>query len=66
MAFFKKKNYVEQPEGFVEKGNEEKVYRLRKELYGLKQAPRAWYGRIDGHLLSLGFEKSLLETILYV
>lgn len=35
--------YVEQPEGFVEQGQEEKVYLLKKTLYSLKQAPRAWY-----------------------
>lgn len=33
--------YVTQPEGFVIKGSESKVYKLRKALYGLKQAPRA-------------------------
>ncbi|OMO51785.1 Integrase, catalytic core [Corchorus capsularis] len=33
--------YVEQPEGFLVKGSEEKVYLLKKALYGLKQAPRA-------------------------
>jgi len=32
--------YMQQPEGFAEKGNEEMVYRLTKSLYGLKQAPR--------------------------
>ena len=34
--------YVEQPEGFIIPGQEEKVYGLKKVLYGLKQAPRAW------------------------
>ena len=34
--------YVEQPEGFVKQGKEDKVYLLKKALYGLKQAPRAW------------------------
>ncbi|KAK4405585.1 Retrovirus-related Pol polyprotein from transposon RE2 [Sesamum angolense] len=34
--------YVEQPQGFIAKGSEEKVLRLKKALYGLKQAPRAW------------------------
>ena len=33
--------YVQQPNGFVRKGEEEKVYKLKKALYGLKQAPRA-------------------------
>ncbi|KAL8096063.1 hypothetical protein AgCh_037136 [Apium graveolens] len=58
--------YVEQPEGFKRKGEENKVYLLKKALYGLKQAPRAWYKRIDDHLLSLGFKKSLSEATLYV
>ena len=32
--------YMEQSEGFVLKGNENKVCRLVKSLYGLKQAPK--------------------------
>jgi len=47
--------YVEQPEGFMEQGEEEKVYLLKKALYDLKQAPRAWYSKIDEHLSILGF-----------
>ena len=33
--------FIEQPEGYVIHGDEDKVYLLRKALYGLKQAPRA-------------------------
>ncbi|GLU01768.1 hypothetical protein SLE2022_190540 [Rubroshorea leprosula] len=62
----KEEIYVEQPDGYVKKGAEHKVYLLKKALYGLKQAPRAWYGKIDNHLLSLGFEKSIEEATLYV
>ena len=58
--------YVEQPAGFIVQGAEDKVYLLKKALYGLKQAPRAWYSRIDNHLQSLGFKKSLSEATLYV
>jgi len=58
--------YVEQPDGFVIQGAEDKVYLLQKALYGLKQAPRAWYNQIDEHLLNLGFVKSLSEATLYV
>jgi hypothetical protein len=29
-------NYVEQPEGFVKKGEEDKVYLPKKALYGMK------------------------------
>ena len=39
--------YVDQPIGYEQKGQEQKVYRLKKALYGLKQAPRAWYSRIE-------------------
>lgn len=54
--------YVEQPEGFVTPGQEEKVYLLRKALYGLRQAPRAWYSKMDEHLLGLGFKKNFSES----
>nr|GEU78228.1 hypothetical protein [Tanacetum cinerariifolium] len=37
----KEEVYVAQPDGFVDPGHPEKVYRIRKALYGLKQAPRA-------------------------
>ena len=37
----------------------------KKALYGLKQAPRAWYGRIDGYLVNLGFTNSDANPNLY-
>ncbi|KAI5348631.1 hypothetical protein L3X38_001518 [Prunus dulcis] len=58
--------YVDQPDGFVVNGDEDKVYRLRKALYGLKQAPRAWYSEIDSYLSQCGFHKSPSEATLYV
>ncbi|PNX54868.1 reverse transcriptase, partial [Trifolium pratense] len=42
--------YVAQPPGFSLKGQESKVYKLRKALYGIKQDPRAWNKRIDKFL----------------
>jgi hypothetical protein len=47
--------YVAQPAGFVAKGEEHKVLKLKKALYGLRQAPRAWNAKLDNSLLSLGF-----------
>ncbi|KAL6287822.1 hypothetical protein ACE6H2_012212 [Prunus campanulata] len=58
--------YVDQPDGFVVKGAEDKVYRLRKALYGLKQAPRAWYSEIDTYFSQCGFHRSPSEATLYV
>ena len=37
-----KEIYVKQLEGFIVKGKEECVFRLKKALYGLKQVPRSW------------------------
>ena len=31
----------------------------------MKQAPKAWYGRIDGFLINLGFAKSKVDSNLY-
>ena len=58
--------HVRQPEGFLVKGKEEHVLRLKKALYGLKQAPRAWYLKLHSCLLSLGFFKSVFEQSLYL
>jgi hypothetical protein len=58
--------YVEQPAGFEKSNSTNKVYLLKKALYGLKQAPTAWYNRLDNHLLSLGFNRSMNEVTLYV
>jgi len=65
-GFLEEEIYVEQPEGFVKLGAEDKVFKLKKALYGLKQAPKAWYNRIDHFLLKKGFIKSLSELTLYV
>ena len=59
------KAYIEQPDGFVIREKESHVGRLKKAMYGLKQTPRAWYVRIDGHLMILGFKKSVVHPSLY-
>lgn len=58
--------YVDQPEGFVKKGEEDKVYRLKKALYGLKQAPRAWFSRIEGYFKQAGFNRSSHDHTLFI
>ena len=47
--------YMKQPEGFIEKGKETLVWKLRKGLYGLKQSGRIWNELIDRTLKNLGF-----------
>ncbi|KAL6327560.1 hypothetical protein AAG906_021850 [Vitis piasezkii] len=58
--------YVEQPQGFVVDGEENKVYKLKKALYGLKQVPRVWYTQIDIYFIENGFIRSKSEPTLYV
>ena len=58
--------FVDQPPGYIKKGYEHKVYRLKKALYGLKQAPRAWYSRIEAYFLKVGFSKCPYEHTLFV
>lgn len=47
--------YMEQPDGFVVKGEERKVCKLLKSLYGLKQVPKQWHEKFDRTLTSAGF-----------
>ena len=65
-GFLDEEVYVDQPPGYVKKGYEDQVYKLKKALYGLKQAPRAWYTRIDAYLLQHGFQKCPYEHTLYI
>ncbi|GJX45428.1 ribonuclease H-like domain, reverse transcriptase, RNA-dependent DNA polymerase [Tanacetum coccineum] len=58
--------YVTQPEGFIQQGNSEKVYKLTKSLYGLRQAPRAWNMKHGQTLKSLDFKKCNLEQAVYM
>ena len=43
--------FVEQPCGYVQKGHEHKIYKLKKVLYSLKQAPHAWYNCIEAYFM---------------
>ncbi|GJT28692.1 retrovirus-related pol polyprotein from transposon TNT 1-94 [Tanacetum coccineum] len=58
--------YMQQPEGFVVKGQEHKVCKLVKSLYGLKQAPKQWHEKFDNTLLSNGFQINECDKCVYV
>ncbi|RVW77298.1 Retrovirus-related Pol polyprotein from transposon TNT 1-94 [Vitis vinifera] len=57
--------YMEQPEGFVLLGNENKVCKLVKSLYGLKQVPKQWHEKFDHAILSDGFRHNNVDKCLY-
>ena len=62
----KEEVYLEQPEGFVQKGKEHLVCRLKKSLYGLEQAPIAWYKNISSYFKDIGFSKCFSNFDLYM
>ena len=56
---------MDQPEGYVAPGNENKVCRLVKSLYGLKQAPKQWHEKFDNIILSFGFVVNESDKCVY-
>jgi hypothetical protein len=57
--------YMNQSDGFVAPGQENKVCRLRKFLYGLKQASKQWHEKFDRTLISVGFVVNEADTCVY-
>ena len=58
--------YMEQPEGFMEKGKENLLCRLKKSLYGLKQAPCQWYKKFESFIMEHKFRKTQTNHCLFV
>jgi len=57
--------YMSQPSGYEDEKHPTYVCKLDKALYGLKQAPRAWYARLCGKQVQLGFTPSKGDTSLF-
>ena len=55
-----------QIKGFIEKGKEKLVCKLKKSLYGLKQAPRQWYKMFDYFIENHGFDKTAYDLCAFV
>nr|GEY28553.1 zinc finger, CCHC-type [Tanacetum cinerariifolium] len=60
------KIYMNQPEGFIAPGQEDKVYRLVKSLYDSKQAPKQWHQKFNHAMLESGFKINECEKCVYV
>ena len=58
--------YMEQPEGFVVRGKEDLVCKLKHSLYGLKQAPRCWNYILDKNLKEMGFAQITSDPCIYI
>ena len=58
--------YMKQPEGYVKKGQGEKVRRLLKSLHGLKQSALQWNKELHKSLLTLGFTRTRSDASVYL
>lgn len=58
--------YVEQPPGFVDPDNPDKVWMLLKSLYGLRQSPKLWQDDVKAFLISIGFEQCEIDPCIYI
>lgn len=58
--------YMMQPKGFVSKGEEHLVCKLKKSIYGLKQSPRCWNVALDSHLKEMGVVQSTSDPCIYM
>ena len=47
--------YMQQPEGFAQKGHKKLVLQLNRAIYGLKQAALAWWKGLEALMKRLGF-----------
>ena len=57
--------YMEQPEGFLVKGKEDYVCKLKKSRYDLKQAPRQLYMKFESVMGSKA-TRGVAQTIVYL
>ena len=57
--------YMMQPDGFIEKGQEHMLCKLKRSIYGLKQASRSWNTRFDQAIKSYSFDKCPSESCVY-
>jgi hypothetical protein len=62
---FEKEIYMDQPDGFIAKGQESKICKLLKSLYGLKQAPKQWYEKLYKTLTSADFAVNKTDKRVY-
>ena len=64
-GFLDEEIYMEQPLGFIQRGQEKKVCKLQKSIYGLKQASRSWNIKFDDTIKEFDFSQSEDDPCVY-
>lgn len=57
--------FMSQPTGFLSKGQEKLVCRLKRSLYGLKQASRSWNSKFSEFITKYGLKPSVADPCVY-
>lgn len=58
--------YMEQPEGYIQPGQENLVCKLQKSLYGLKKSPRCWNTAFREYMELIHFSQSTADPCIYI
>ncbi|GLB43947.1 putative mitochondrial protein [Lyophyllum shimeji] len=58
--------YMQLPEGFMQKGQERKVLRLKRSLYGLKQAALSWWKELEASMKTMGFKCLFADARIFI
>ena len=58
--------YMRQPDGFIAKGQEGFVCKLKRSVYGLQQSPRCWNSALDSQLRKMGFVQAPSDLCIYM
>ena len=59
------KNFMTQPEGYVDFEKPNHVFLLKRSLYGLKKSPRQWYLMFNEFILSHGYLRCSFDCCVY-
>ena len=58
--------YMEQPDGYIQPGQEHLVCKLQKSLYGLKQSPRCWNTAFRKYMELIQFNQGTADPCIYI
>jgi len=57
---------MDQPVGFIKKGKEHMVRKLKKSIYGLKKASTQWYLKFNDTITSFRFKENIVDRCIYL